>query len=107
MYMCALRVFFQGRWDEGMGDDSFGEVQTRGAGQHADETNAQVDHNRDNRGALVTVNVHDDAYRCCLGNGKARFTLYRPRTICDHWTDKLFQNVTNVFSYVPTFKKVT
>ena len=43
---CALRVLFKGRGEHGRGDDSCGEVQTRqrrGGGEHAAETNTQVD----------------------------------------------------------------
>jgi hypothetical protein len=40
---CALRVLFKGRGEHGRGDDSCGEVQRRGDGEHVAETNAQVD----------------------------------------------------------------
>ena len=43
MYECAPRVLFKGHGEDGMGDDSFGEVQRRGGGEHAADTNAQVD----------------------------------------------------------------
>jgi hypothetical protein len=43
VYACALYVSFKGRGDDGRGDDSCGEVQRRGGGEHAAETNAQVD----------------------------------------------------------------
>ena len=46
VYECALRVLFKGRGEHGRGDDSCGEVQRRGGGEHVAETrmNAQVDH---------------------------------------------------------------
>jgi hypothetical protein len=43
VYECALRVLFKGCGDDGRGDDSCGKVQRRGGGEHAAETNAQVD----------------------------------------------------------------
>ena len=43
-YECAPRVLFKGHGEDGRGDDSCSEVQRRGdAGEHAVETNAQVD----------------------------------------------------------------
>jgi hypothetical protein len=42
LYECALRVLFKGHGEVGRGDDSCGEVQKRGGGEHAAETNAQV-----------------------------------------------------------------
>ena len=43
VYECAPRVLFKGHGEDGRGDDSCGEVQRRGGGEHAAETNAQVD----------------------------------------------------------------
>jgi hypothetical protein len=46
VYECALRVLFKGHGDDRRGDDHCGEVtvQRRGAaGEHAVETNTQVD----------------------------------------------------------------
>ena len=40
---CALRILFKGRGEHGRGDDSCGEVQRRGGGEHVAEMNAQVD----------------------------------------------------------------
>ena len=42
VYECALRVLFKGDGEVGRGDDSCGEVQRRGGGEHAAETNAQA-----------------------------------------------------------------
>ena len=42
VYECALRVLFKGHGEVGRGNDSCGEVQRRGGGEHAAETNAQV-----------------------------------------------------------------
>ena len=38
---CALRVLFKGHGEHGRGDDSCGEVQRRGGGEHVAEMNAQ------------------------------------------------------------------
>ena len=43
VYECALRVLFKGREEHGRADDSCGEVQRRGGGEHAAEKNTQVD----------------------------------------------------------------
>ena len=43
MYERAPRVLFKGHGEAGMGDDSCGEVLRRGGGEHAAETNRQVD----------------------------------------------------------------
>jgi hypothetical protein len=46
VHECALRILLKGRWNDGRGDDSSGEVQRRGGGEHHDdaaETNAPVD----------------------------------------------------------------
>ena len=40
MYECALRVLIKDRGDVERGDDSDGEVQRRGGGEHAAEMNA-------------------------------------------------------------------
>ena len=40
---CALRVLFKGRGEHGRGDDSCGEVQRRGDGEHFAEMNTQAD----------------------------------------------------------------
>ena len=42
MYECALCVLFKGHREDGRGDDSCGEVQRRGDGELAGETNTQV-----------------------------------------------------------------
>ena len=44
VHECALRALFKGHGNDGRGDDSCArEVQRRGGGEHAAETNAQVD----------------------------------------------------------------
>ena len=42
VYECAPRVLFKGHGEDGREDDSCGEVQRGGGGEHAAETNAQV-----------------------------------------------------------------
>ena len=41
-YECAPHVLFKCHREVGRGDDSCGEVQRRGGGEHAAETNTQV-----------------------------------------------------------------
>ena len=43
VYECVLHILFKGHGEFGRGDDSCGEVQRRGGGEHAAKTNAQVD----------------------------------------------------------------
>jgi hypothetical protein len=56
--MCCSAIIIKllkGHREDGREDNICGKVQRRGGGEHATETNAQVDHN--NRGALTIVVV--------------------------------------------------